>query len=344
MRRTVFTTLFIIALGLLATPALAGGWATVRLDQPPGEIPVGTPWRIGFTVLQHDVTPNSDVTPVIQAINKATGEVVTATARQDGPVGHFVAELTLPASGEWKWEITPEPYAGTSFESLRVVDSSTATSALRHPAEIVAGDCASPGEVSFALGDVAAEQPARRSTALPVGFGQATIEAPLAELLAGKHAIRIAERAPASESLACGDLTGTIDGGQLLIGLQPVSGTHVAGIAVLRDQGDTTAVMLYLMTIGNGSGAQAASDLRATVEIVDGYAFQPFSLEVAPGTTVTWINASRVAHTVMSDDLAFDDSGPIDPHGRFSATFELPGTYHYRCGPHPGMEGIIVVK
>jgi plastocyanin len=223
MRRTILTTLVIIALGFLATPALAGGWATVRLDQPPGDVPAGTPWRFGFTVLQHDVTPNSDVTPVIHAINKATGEKVTATARQEGPVGHFVAELTLPAAGEWKWEITPEPFAGTSFETLRVVDESTST------------------------------------------------------------------------------LTGP-------------------------------------------SGAPAAPDQTATVEIDDGYAFQPFSLEVASGTTVTWINASSVAHTVMSDDLAFDDSGPIDPGSRFSATFDAPGTYHYRCGPHPDMKGIIVVK
>jgi plastocyanin len=81
-----------------------------------------------------------------------------------------------------------------------------------------------------------------------------------------------------------------------------------------------------------------------TVEILDPWAFQPHLLEVAPGATVTWVNHSNVAHTVTSDDLAFDDSGLIEPGDSFHQTFDQPGTYRYTCGPHPGMTGMIVVR
>jgi plastocyanin len=51
-----------------------------------------------------------------------------------------------------------------------------------------------------------------------------------------------------------------------------------------------------------------------------------------------------VAHTVTGDDLAFDDSGLIEPGDSFRQTFDEPGTYRYHCGPHPDMTGVIVVS
>lgn len=120
MRRTLTSIIVLAAILLLAAPAFAGGWATVRLDEPPGGIPTGQPWRFGFMVLQHDVTPNSNVTPVVHAVHLETGEAVTATAEQEGPTGHFVVELTLPTAGEWRWAIAPEPYAETTFPALAV--------------------------------------------------------------------------------------------------------------------------------------------------------------------------------------------------------------------------------
>ena len=59
---------------------------------------------------------------------------------------------------------------------------------------------------------------------------------------------------------------------------------------------------------------------------------------------MTWVNHSDVAHTVAGDDLAFDDSGLIEPGDSFRQTFDEPGTYRYHCGPHPDMTGEIVVS
>jgi hypothetical protein len=74
LRRAIAAIMVTVALVTLSAPALAGGYAVVRLDEPPGDVVVATPWRFGFMVLQHDVTPNSDVTPVVRALHKETGE------------------------------------------------------------------------------------------------------------------------------------------------------------------------------------------------------------------------------------------------------------------------------
>src|SRR5215217_2261713 len=123
LRRAIIGIVLIVGLLTLSAPVLAGGYAVVRLDEPPGDVLVATPWRFGFMVLQHDVTPNSDVTPIVRALHKETGEEVTATAQQEGAVGHFVAEVTFPRAGEWKWSIEPLPFAETSFETLAVLES-----------------------------------------------------------------------------------------------------------------------------------------------------------------------------------------------------------------------------
>src|ERR671911_47204 len=174
--RAIVGIVMTAALVALSTPALAGGSAVVRLDEPPGDVLVATPWQFGFMVLQHDVSPNSDVTPVVRALHKETGEEVTATGRQDGAVGHFVAEVTFPRAGEWKWSIEPLPYGETSFETLTVLESLGAPS---YPGRIVTGSCTAPGDVAFSLGDVELQLVAVKSTQLPVAVGGSTISMPL---------------------------------------------------------------------------------------------------------------------------------------------------------------------
>ncbi|MDQ3692373.1 MAG: cupredoxin domain-containing protein [Chloroflexota bacterium] len=115
--------LVVVGLLVLAAPAAAGGWATVRLDEAPSAVVAGEPWQFGFLVKQHDRTPTNDVEPVARAVHMATGEVLTAEGEQTGAVGHFSAEVTFPIAGDWKWEIAPNPYAPTSMETLTVLSS-----------------------------------------------------------------------------------------------------------------------------------------------------------------------------------------------------------------------------
>jgi plastocyanin len=345
LRRVIAGLVLTATLIALSAPVLAGGYAVVRLDEPPGDVLVATPWRFGFMVLQHDVSPDSDVTPVVRALHKETGEEVTATGRQEGAVGHFVAEVTFPRAGEWKWSIEPLPYAETSFETLTVLES---PSALSFSAQIVTGSCAAPGDVAFSLGEVAPQLTAEKSAALPIAIGVSTTDTPLSRLLATGHAIGISTDQKDAIQVACGDISRTTnEAADVVLGLQAQNAENI-GLAVLHDEGERTAVTLYLLNpdlIRETTAATLAAPEEAlTVEIVNAWAFQPHSLEVAPGATVTWVNNSDVAHTVTGDDLAFDDSGLIEPGDSFSQTFDEPGTYRYRCGPHPEMTGVIVVS
>ncbi|MEX2114617.1 MAG: cupredoxin domain-containing protein [Pirellulales bacterium] len=70
--------------------------------------------------------------------------------------------------------------------------------------------------------------------------------------------------------------------------------------------------------------------------------FAPKTIQVAPGTTIVWVNRGTHDHTVVSADGAWD-SGEIAPDGTYTARFKKPGTYNYLCDLHEGMEGTIIV-
>jgi plastocyanin len=71
--------------------------------------------------------------------------------------------------------------------------------------------------------------------------------------------------------------------------------------------------------------------------------FQPSTLSVPAGTTVTWHNQDNMQHTVTSDAQGPLDSGAIATGKKFTYTFQAPGSYSYHCSIHPGMKGTIVV-
>jgi plastocyanin len=94
-------------------------------------------------------------------------------------------------------------------------------------------------------------------------------------------------------------------------------------------------------------GTPPASAADAEVAIVqpgeqESWRYDPPTLTVSAGTTVTWINGGNTTVTVTSPDLLFD-SGDIPPGGRFRMTFEAPGTFRYFCVPYPNMKGSIIV-
>jgi plastocyanin len=101
------------------------------------------------------------------------------------------------------------------------------------------------------------------------------------------------------------------------------------------------AVALTAAALPAVGGRPVRAQAEVTVEIVD-FAFEPGTIEVPLGTTVTWVNQGQAPHTATSDDLAFD-SGLIDPGGTFSIIFDVPGTFAYHCDLHPDMVATIVV-
>lgn len=72
-------------------------------------------------------------------------------------------------------------------------------------------------------------------------------------------------------------------------------------------------------------------------------AYTPDDLNVAVGTTVTWMNTDSISHTSTSDANGWN-SGIVAPGGQFSFAFQTAGTFPYHCTIHPGMVGTVVVR
>ena len=87
---------------------------------------------------------------------------------------------------------------------------------------------------------------------------------------------------------------------------------------------------------------------EAVVNIYE-HLFFPGAIEIAPGTTITWINRDSAPHTVTSGVTGDDKTGEVfdSPElqigQEFSYTFNEPGIYPYFCRFHPNMTGRVTV-
>jgi plastocyanin len=122
------------------------------------------------------------------------------------------------------------------------------------------------------------------------------------------------------------------------------------------------AVIAAAMALTACSGGEPG-----TVAMVDGLRFEPETIRIEAGDTVTFVNDSADVHTVTaeqgsfpsgadyfssggfeSEDAARDDieRGFIGPEEDYGVTLDEPGTYAYVCIPHEssGMRGTIVVE
>jgi plastocyanin len=77
--------------------------------------------------------------------------------------------------------------------------------------------------------------------------------------------------------------------------------------------------------------------------MVENFSFQPGTLTVKAGTTVTWVNHDDEPHTVNENNKTFK-SGTLDTDAKFSYKFISPGSYSYFWSLHPRMTGQIIVK
>jgi manganese oxidase len=98
----------------------------------------------------------------------------------------------------------------------------------------------------------------------------------------------------------------------------------------------------------NTAASSSPSQKNAVTVDITNFAYNPGTLHIAKGTTVTWRNDDSVAHTVTSGsnqqpDGLFDSKN-LATGQTFSYTFQKPGTYHYFCAYHPNMTGTVVVS
>jgi LPXTG-motif cell wall-anchored protein len=108
--------------------------------------------------------------------------------------------------------------------------------------------------------------------------------------------------------------------------------------------------LLYLALLSMAallvSAPAASAQDEMTVSIQD-FFFDPGQLNVAPGTTVTWVNEGEAPHTVTSTDGKDLDSATLDPGDSYSFTFKSDDageTYAYHCSIHPQMTASVKVS
>ncbi|MFB6354775.1 MAG: plastocyanin/azurin family copper-binding protein [Halobacteriales archaeon] len=118
---------------------------------------------------------------------------------------------------------------------------------------------------------------------------------------------------------------------------------------------------------GNGGGNGGGSS-GPTVDMTDELVFDPKSITVSVGDTVTWENVGSIGHTVTAyeDKIpqgadyfasggfdseqaardAYPDQGNIPAGESYQHTFETAGEFGYFCIPHElnGMTGTVVVE
>jgi plastocyanin len=107
----------------------------------------------------------------------------------------------------------------------------------------------------------------------------------------------------------------------------------------LRSVGIVAVVMLFaLFALVPLAGAAPRAAETKNVTIKD-FVFDPKTISVNVGDTITWTNEGPAPHTVSADDASFD-SGNLDKGGTFSHTFDKAGTVAYFCKYHGSKGGV----
>ena len=95
------------------------------------------------------------------------------------------------------------------------------------------------------------------------------------------------------------------------------------------------AALAMLLVVAVGGPASAAS-----VTIVD-FAFQPATVTISAGDSVTWTNNGPSQHTTTGGTW---DSGVMNVGSSFTHTFNSTGTFPYACSIHPFMTGTVIIQ
>jgi plastocyanin len=99
--------------------------------------------------------------------------------------------------------------------------------------------------------------------------------------------------------------------------------------------GTTAGAVTTAGTPGTGGGGAAVT--------IKGFAFEPATVTIKAGESVTWTNQDSANHTVVADKGEFT-SGDLANGATFTFKFDTAGTYAYKCSIHPSMTGTVIVQ
>jgi plastocyanin len=100
------------------------------------------------------------------------------------------------------------------------------------------------------------------------------------------------------------------------------------------------ALAIAAIALAGATSAVLAADAAVSMANL---AYDPATVTVNVGDSVTWSNADTVGHTATADGGSFD-TGSISPGPSDSVTFTAAGSFPYHCTIHPQMTGTVVVQ
>ena len=102
------------------------------------------------------------------------------------------------------------------------------------------------------------------------------------------------------------------------------------------------AFAAFTLLAGCGAGESGEPVAATEVEMVKSYRFDPRTIEIDAGDTVTWTNDDNFTHTVQVDG---QEDHEVEPGESVGITFDDPGTYDYVCTLHRrDMDGTVIVR
>lgn len=104
------------------------------------------------------------------------------------------------------------------------------------------------------------------------------------------------------------------------------------------------AALLAVTVVAAGCGGTGSTTPIVTtkVSMAKSYRFDPKTIEINAGQTVTWTNNDNFTHTVHIDGM---DDHKVDRGKSVSIRFPKAGTYHYVCTLHSkDMHGTVIVR
>lgn len=128
----------------------------------------------------------------------------------------------------------------------------------------------------------------------------------------------------------------------ILLALAALSGL-VSCVSERQEAAGPTGTVEGACTIPIGSPLLGSTQALVAIR---NFSFQPETVRVKRGTTVTWVNcenATTDAHTTTSLTELWD-SPFLSPGDTYSRTFGEAGAFGYFCVPHPFMRGAVVVE
>jgi YVTN family beta-propeller protein len=116
---------------------------------------------------------------------------------------------------------------------------------------------------------------------------------------------------------------------------------NLSGATPATPAGGAAAMSTPASVSGQGSAPAASNPATASVNIAS-FSFNPKSVTVKAGQSVTFTNNDAITHTTTSDAW---DSGDIPPGSSYTLTApSSPGTYAFHCSIHPFMTGTLIVQ